>query len=197
MKLVTIGIAAALTVVATTAHADGSALAKAVATYNDLPSRLRLLSIDAVHEAPGSGTTRLPEWLTKANLSDQEAAATAVAFGVYGEGFIVNYRSREWSKEAVAAGWVADTVTNSLKLRHGSGLLDAGSNLAPSRELIEARRASLLSAMKDMATCSGALVRAVQKTAKLRTGDDATRLLAKAQRDLGAAALPPDDSCLS
>ncbi len=196
MKLVTISIVAALSVVGTAAHADGPALAKAVATYNGLPSRLRVLAIDPVSEVPGSRTTRLPEWLTKANLSDKEAAATAAAFGVYGDGFRANYRSREWSKGAVAAGWAAETLGNSLKASGGGPLPTAESNLAPSRELTETRRTALLSAMSDMGTCSGALVRAAQKTARLRVGDDATRLLVKAQRDLGAAALPPDDSCL-
>ncbi len=197
MKFVTIGIATALSVVATAAQADSGALAKAVSTYNDLPSRLRVLAIDPVDEAPGSGTTRLPEWLAKADLSDKEAAATAAAFGVYGNGFRVNYRSRNWSKGAVAAGWVAETLSDSFKLSGGQSVPDADLNLAPSRELVEARRASLILAMKNMGTCSGALVRATQKTARLRAGDEATRLLAKAKRDLGAAALPPDDSCLS
>ena len=178
MKLITIGIAAALSAVCAAAHADGSTLSKAVATYNDLPSRLRVLAIDPVIEAPGISITRLPEWLASASLNEKEAAATAAAFGVYGDGFRVDYRSREWSTGAVAAGWVAETLSNSLKLSGGQSLPDAGSNLAPSRELIEARRASLILAMRDMGTCSGALVRAVQKTAKLRTSDDATRLLA-------------------
>lgn len=197
MKLITIGIAAALSAVCTAAHAEGGTLSKAVATYNDLPSRLHVLAIDPVNAAAGSKTTRLPGWLASADLSDKEAAATAAAFGVYGDGFDLNYRSRAWTKGAVAAGWVAETLSNSFRLSGGQPLPDAGSNLAPSRELIETRRASLNLALKNMGTCSGALARAVQKTAKLRTGDDATRLLAKAQRDLGAAALPPDDSCLS
>jgi hypothetical protein len=197
MKLGTIGIAAVLSVAATTAHADEAALAKAVTNYNNLPSRARVLAVEPLNTVPGTGATRLPGWLAKANLNDKEAAATVAAFGVYGNDFRANYRSREWSKEAVTAGWVADTLSTSLNARHGSGLPDAESNLAPSRALTEVRRASLLSAMMDMGTCSGALVRAAQKAARLRTGDDATRLLVKAQRDLGAAALPPDDSCLS
>ena len=197
MKLALVSIATALSVVGTAAHADEAVLSKAVASYNALPSRMRTLAIDSGDNVLDSRTTKLPGWLAKANLNDKEAAATAAAFGVYGNGFRVNYRSREWSKEAVAAGWVADTLGNSLNANHGSGLPDAGSNLAPSRELIEGRRAALLSMMRDMGTCSGALAQAAQKTAKLRPTDEAARLLAKAQRDLGAAALPPDDSCLS
>jgi hypothetical protein len=190
-------IAVALSFIGSSACADEATLAKAILAYNELPSSLRKISVEPVDAVPGDKTTRLPAWLTKVDLNDKEAAATAAAFGVYGDGFRANYRSRNWSRSAVAAGWVAETLSNSFKLSGGQSLPDAGSNLAPSRELIEARRRSLISAMNDMGTCSGALVRAAQKTAKVRTADDATRLLAKAKRDLGASVLPPDDSCLT
>ncbi len=197
MKPLTLSIAMVALTQVTTARADEATLVKAIATYNQLPAKGHTLTFDADKTAPDPRATRIPAWLAQVGLTDREAAATAAAFGVYGNSYQINYRSRNWGTGASVAGYVAETVVNNTGKGRSNKLPDAGSNVAPSRELIEARRSSLLSAMKDMSTCSGALVRAVQKTAKVRVGDDATRLLAKAQRDLGAAALPPDDSCLS
>jgi hypothetical protein len=177
---------------ATAASAGDATLANAVVAYNALPSKDRVLAVAPVTLAPGAQVTQLPAWLAEAGLTGQEAAATAAAFGVYGERYSLNYQTRRWGTAAKVAAGVTDAL-----LRSPGGLPDALPHEPPARDLTEARRTALLRMMGDMGTCSGALVRAAQKTAKLRLGDDATRLLAKAKQDLGAAALPPDDSCLS
>ena len=177
---------------ATSASANDTMLAKAVAVYNDLPAKARVLSLASITATPDARVTQLPAWLTQADLTKQEAAAVAAAFGVYGDGYRSNYQSRRWGTGAKVAGLVAETL-----LRPTAQLPDAMPNEAPARALTEARRTRLLGTMTAMATCSGALVRAAGKLTALRAADDATRLLIKARQDLGAAALPPDDSCLS
>jgi hypothetical protein len=184
-------LGATLLAMATAASAADATLAKAVAAYNALPSNARVLAVAPAVVAPGARVTQLPAWLTDAGLTEKEAAATAAAFGVYGEKYMLNYQTRRWGTAAKIAGGVTDAI-----LSPTAGLPDAMPKEPPARELTDGRRTALLRAMANMGTCSGALVRAAQKTAKLRVGDDATRLLVKAQRDLGAAALPPDDSCL-
>jgi hypothetical protein len=180
----------------TTAGAGGSTLATAITRYNDLPLKARVLTLETGNAAPGSSATRVPAWLTQLQLTDREATATVAAFGVYGNDYQVNYQSRNWSRRAVAAGWIADTIATNTG--RGSGPYpDAQPNLAPSRELTELRRAKLLSSLRELGTCTGALATVVRKAAAVNASDDATRLLVKAQRDLGANALPPDDSCLS
>jgi hypothetical protein len=180
----------------TAAGASEATLIAAVARYNDLPSKARVLAIEPRGDASTPRVTKLPVWLTQLGLTDREAAATVAAFGVYGEDYQVNFQSRNWSGRAVAAGWVADMVATNT--RNGSGPYpDARSNLAPSRELTELRRAKLLGSLRELGTCTGALATAVRKASVAKVSDDATQLLVKAQRDLGANALPPDDSCLS
>jgi hypothetical protein len=181
----------------TVAQADEAALSRAIANYNQLPAKAHTLAFGTANAAPEQHATRVPAWLSDAGLTDREATAAAAAFGVYGNDYQTNYRSRNWGTGASIAGAVAETLVNNTGRGRGNRLPDAGSNRAPSRELIEWRRTRLLSVMKDMGTCSGALAAAVRKASALRVADDATLLLAKAQRDLGAAALPPDNSCLS
>jgi hypothetical protein len=185
-------LGAILLTMATAANAEDATLAKAVAAYNALPSKARVLAVAPATVAPGAQVTQLPAWLTQAELTKQEAAATAVAFGVYGDKYMLNYQTRRWGTGAKIAGGAADAV-----LRPTAALPDAMPNEPPARELTDGRRTALLRAMTDMGTCSGALVRAANKAAELRSADDATRLLSKARRDLGASAMPPDDSCLS
>lgn len=197
MKAWTLSIAAMVVAQCAAAHAEDAVLAKAVTTYNQLPAKVHTLAFGTAEGAPGQRVTRLPSWLGEAGLTDHEAFAAAAAFGVYGNDYLVNYRSRKWGKGAEIAGFVAETVLDGTAQGRGKTLPDAGSNLAPSRELVEWRRTRLLGTLKDLGTCSGALAAAVRKATALRVADDATRLLAKAQRDLGAAALPPDNSCLS
>jgi len=181
-----------LMTIATAANAQDATLAKAVATYNELPTRARVLAVAPTAVTPGTRITRLPEWLAQAGLTAQEAAATAAAFGVYGEKYMLNYQSQRWATAAKIAGYAAEVFAGQTE-----GLPPALPNEAPSRELTEARRTALIRTLRDMGSCSGALVRAANKAAGLRAGDDATLLLAKARRDLGATALPPDDSCLA
>lgn len=189
-------IVAAALVVGTGADASEATLAKAVTAYNNLPSKTYEIAIEADRPPTSRQVVALPIWLAKADLDDKEAAATAAAFGVYGNAFDVNYRSRKWNNKEKAAAWVAETLATWSNPNQAPMLPDAGATGTPSLGLTEGRRAALLSTMSKLGTCSGALMRAVQKTSKLRASDDASRLLAKAQRDLGAAALPPDDSCL-
>jgi len=196
VRTVAISIAVTLSGLATTAQADEAALANAVAAYNALPSRTRGLAFASTEATPGQKVTSLPGWLAEARLTDREAAATAAAYGVYGNDFGINFRSRNWSTAEVIAGTVVDVVAYSVGANRAQELPPAGFDVAPSRALTEGRRTALLSALNDMQSCTGALVRAQQKLSKLRASDDATRLLLKAQRDLGATALPPDDACL-
>ena len=194
MKALTLALAIAL---CANAYANEATLAKAIATYNQLPAKAHTLAFGTANTAPDQQATRVPAWLAQVGLTEREATATAAAFGVYGDNYQTNYRSRNWGTGASVAGYVVDTVLTNTAHGRGNKLPDAGSNVAPSRELIEWRRTRLLSTLKELGTCSGALATAVRKAATLRVADDATRLLAKAQRDLGAAALPPDNSCLS
>jgi hypothetical protein len=197
MKAWNLSIAAIVIAQCAAAHAADAVLMNAITTYNQLPAKVYTLAFGTTDGAPGQKVTRLPSWLGEAGLTDREAFAAAAAFGVYGNDYLVNYRSRKWGKGAEIAGYVADTVLTNTDRGRGNRLPDAGTNVPPSRELVEWRRTRLLGTLKDMGTCSGALAAAVRKATALRVADDATRLLAKAQRDLGAAALPPDDSCLS
>lgn len=197
MKAWTLSIAAVVIAQCAAAHAEGTVLVKAVTTYNQLPAKVHMLAFGTTGDAPGQKVTHLPSWLGEAGLTDLEAFAAAAAFGVYGNDYLVNYRSRKWGTGAEIAGYVADTVLANTDRGRGNRLPDAGTTVPPSRELVEWRRTRLLGTLKDMGTCSGALAAAVRKVTALRVADDATRLLAKAQRDLGAAALPPDNSCLS
>jgi hypothetical protein len=197
MKAWTLSIAAMVISPCAAAHAEDAALVKAVKTYNQLPAKAYTLAFGTKDDAPGQQVTRLPSWLGEAGLTDREAFAAAAAFGVYGNDYLANYRSRKWGTGAEIAGYVADTLLTNTDRGRGTRLPDAGTNVPPSRELVEWRRTLLLGTLKDLGTCSGALAAAVRKTTALRVADDATRLLAKAQRDLGAAALPPDNSCLS
>ena len=194
MKALTLALAIAL---CTNAYADEATLTKAIATYNQLPAKVYTVAFGGADIAPEPHAIRIPAWLAQAGLTDREATATAAAFGVYGDNYQTNYRSRNWGTGASVAGYVVDTVLTNTAHGRGNKLPDAGSNVAPSRELVEWRRTRLLGTLKDLGTCSGALAIAVRKATALRVADDATRLLAKAQRDLGAAALPPDNSCLS
>jgi hypothetical protein len=197
MKAWTLSITAMIIAQCAAAHADDTVLMKAVTTYNQLPAKVHTLAFGTTDGAPGQNVTRLPSWLGDAGLTDREAFAAAAAFGVYGTDYLINYRSRRWGKGAEIAGYMANTVLTNTDRGRGNTLPDAGTNVPPSRELVEWRRTRLLGMLKDMGTCSGALATAVRKATALRVADDATRLLAKAQRDLGAAALPPDDSCLA
>ena len=197
MKAWTLSIAAMVVAQCAAAHAEDAVLVKAVTAYNQLPAKVHTLAFGTNEDAPGQQVTHLPSWLGQAGLTDREASATAAAFGVYGNDYLVNYRSRKWGKGAEVAGYVTEAVLANTGRGRGNKLPDAGTNVAPSRELVEWRRTRMLGTLKDLGTCSGALAAAVRKATALRVADDATRLLAKAQRDLGAAALPPDNSCLS
>ena len=177
--------------IATVANAGDATLAKAIAAYNALPSKARVLAVAPTTVAPGARITQVPVWLTQVDLTEKEAAATAAAFGVYGDGYQLDYQTRRWGAGATAAGYVADAV-----LAPTAGLPDAMPNEPPAPDLTDGRRTALLGAMKDLGSCSGALVSAANKAASRRAGDDAKRLLIKARRDLGASALPPDNSCL-
>lgn len=196
MKAFPLLIAAVAIAYGAPASATDATLLKAVADYNQLPAKVHVLAFGADGDAVGQRATRVPAWLADIDLTDHEARATAVAFGIYGDDYQINYRSREWSTGAWIAGGVAETVLSGRILQGAASFPDAQPNLAPSRALTEGRRSKLLGTFHDMGTCSGALALVVRKATALRPADDATRLLAKAQRDLGAAALPPDDSCL-
>ncbi len=185
-------LGAILLAMTTVASAKDATLAKAVAAYNILPSNVRLLAVAPAVIAPGARVTQLPAWLAEAGLSEKEAAATVAAFGVYGEKYMLNYQTRRWGAAAKIAGGVTEAIFSPT-----GRLPDALPNEPPARELADGRRTALLGAMRDMGTCSGALVQALNKAVRLRAADDATRLLTMARRDLGASAYPPDESCLS
>jgi hypothetical protein len=195
MRVFALTLTAAALALSSTAGASDATLSTAVARYNGSPSKARNLALQTGSEAPGAGVTRLPAWLTQLNLSDREAAATVAAFGVYGDNYQANFQSRKWSRRALAAGWVVDTIATNTGRGNGP-YPDAQPNLAPSRELTERRRTKLLGSLRELGTCTGALATAVRKAAAMKVSDDATRLLVKAQRDLGATAFPPDESCL-
>ena len=103
-------LGATMLAMATAATAGDATLAKAVAAYNALPTNARVLAVAPAAIAPGSRVTQLPAWLAEADLTDKEAAATAAAFGVYGERYMLNYQTRRWGTAAKIAGGVADAV---------------------------------------------------------------------------------------
>jgi hypothetical protein len=197
MKRLTFSIAAMAITLGASAQAGDATLIKAVAAYNDLPSRPRLLAFGPAPVTPGNRIMQLPDWLAQLDLNDREAAAAVAAFGVYGDEYARNYRSRTWGRGPVIAGTAAEILADSVGLRRSGPYPDAAPNEPPSRDLTEQRRIKLLSTIRDLGSCSGALVAVARKVAALRGSSEATRLLAKAKRDLGATALPPDDSCLS